>query len=244
MRRGDDRRRPTMSVCRRRRLHHDLGADRAEAPGLFSTKNGWSQRGLRLGGASAPRCPPAAGVNGTTIRTGAWSPCASANGETAAAASAHSTRRRDCAGFRVMRTISSGGSEDYKGRRLAARPARPHAWNVASGAFSRKCARATAPRLGPLGHDVRDGFGDLFVGSSYSVSLTGAEKPSSVTKSSSRGRRRRCSRAGCAVLERKAAEIREAAEHRPDTGREFRFDAAECGFRFTICRIFRFRPKR
>src|SRR5437867_215089 len=30
-----------------------------------------------------------------------------------------------------------------------------------------------------------------------------------------------------AVLERKPAEIGEAAEHRPDAGREFRFDAAE-----------------
>src|SRR6266513_5863975 len=89
-----------------------------EAPGLFSTKNGWSQRACSLGASKrATMSGPAAGVNGTTIRTGRLeSPCASANGETAAAASAHSTRRRDRAGFRVMRTFSSGGSEDYKGR--------------------------------------------------------------------------------------------------------------------------------
>src|SRR5260221_14688977 len=88
-----------------------------EAPGLFSTKNGWSQRSCSLGASNrATMSGPAAGVNGTTIRTGRLErPWASANGETAAAASAHSTRRRDRAGLRSMRPFSSGRSEDYKG---------------------------------------------------------------------------------------------------------------------------------
>ena len=42
-----------------------------EAPGRFSTKNGWSQRPCSFGPSSrATMSGPVPGVNGTTIRTG------------------------------------------------------------------------------------------------------------------------------------------------------------------------------
>src|SRR2546425_9045297 len=135
-----------------------------EAPGLFSTKNGWSQRACSLGASKrATMSGPAAGVNGTTIRTGRLeSPCASANGETAAAASAHSTRRRDCAGFRVMRTISSGGSEDYKGRPARGAPRQEPTRGTLPGERSpEKAPPQPLQSLRPPGHDDRDGVRDL-----------------------------------------------------------------------------------
>jgi len=72
MRRGDDGRRADMIVW-------PSGGDFTtisvpivpEAPGLFSTKKGWSQRACSLGASSrATMSGPAAGVNGTMIRTG------------------------------------------------------------------------------------------------------------------------------------------------------------------------------
>src|SRR6266567_3850193 len=87
-----------------------------EAPGRFSTKKGWSQRAWSLGASRrATMSGPAAGVNGTMIRTGRLDiPWASAPSS-------------------VKRSGEGAPAQQLQG-------------------------------LGPLGHDVRDGVGDQFVG--------------------------------------------------------------------------------
>src|SRR5713101_1262613 len=202
-----------------------------EAPGLFSTKNGWSQRACSLGASKrATMSGPAAGVNGTTIRTGRLeSPCASANGETAAAASAQSTRRRDRAGLRFMRSFSSSRSEDYKGRPARGAPRQDRTLGTLLVERPRESAPAQQLQgFGPFGHDVGDSFGDQLVGLVIFrlADRSGEAELRDEQLVAQAGGVDVVGQAG-AVLERKAAEIGEAAEHRPDTGREFRFDAAE-----------------
>src|SRR5205814_10717065 len=79
-----------------------------------------------------------------------------------------------------------------------------------------------------FGHDVRDGFGDQPVGFVvFGLADRGGEAEFSDEKLVPQtGWIDKIRNAG-PVLERKAAEMGEAAEHRPHAGREFRFDAAE-----------------
>src|SRR5712691_11230413 len=82
--------------------------------------------------------------------------------------------------------------------------------------------------LGPFGHDIRDGVGDQLVGLViFELAYRSREAEFRDEKLVPQaGGIDVVGQAG-PVLKRKTAEIGEAAEHRPDAGREFPFDAAE-----------------
>src|SRR2546423_3822859 len=82
--------------------------------------------------------------------------------------------------------------------------------------------------LGPFGHDVRDGIADQVVGLVvFPLADQGGETEFRDKKLVPRAGGIDVVWQGGPVVERKAAESGEAAEHRPDTGREFRLDAAQ-----------------
>src|SRR5712671_4243194 len=217
-----------------------------DAPGLFSTKNGWSKRACSLGASSrATMSGPAAGVNGTTIRTGRLDiPWASApSGVAARAASAARTRRREGSGLRLMEFFTLiGDAPNYKGdppghegrrQRRAIRKefsARCRAVGTALVERSRESAPAQEVQgLGPFGHDVRYGVGNHSVGLVifHIADRRGkTEVRDEKVLLQVRGVDDVVGQAG-PVLERKAAEMGKAAEHLPDACRELRVDAAE-----------------
>jgi len=199
MRRGDDRRGSDHDrVAVGRRLHHDIGADRPGGARPVLDEERLVPARLQPG-REQPRhdVRPGRGRerNDDPHRT-LESPWASApNGATAAAAaSAASTRRR------MGRDFGSWNFSPRWGTRTATFLLRTALilYRRAPGNAVQKVGTSLVERpregaptqqlqgLGPLGHDVRNGVGDQFVASSYSISLTGVEKPSSMTKSSSR----------------------------------------------------------
>src|SRR5712671_6490168 len=211
-----------------------------DAPGLFSTKNGWSQRACSLGASSrATMSGPAAGVNGTTIRTGRLDiPWASVpNGTAAKAASAASTPRREGSGLRLMEFFSSiGDARNYKGAppgdegQRQGRAIRERTVGTPLVERSRESAPAQQVQgLGPFGHDVRYGVGNQSVGLViFHIADRRGETEVRDEKVllQVRGVDDVVGQAG-PVLERKAAEMGKAAEHLPDACRELRVDAAE-----------------
>src|SRR2546422_9408712 len=82
--------------------------------------------------------------------------------------------------------------------------------------------------LGPFGHDIRDGVADQLVGL-FIFQLADRSGEAEFRDEKLVPQAGGIDVVGQAgpILERKAAEIGEAAEHRPDAGREFPFDAAE-----------------
>src|SRR6266850_2247990 len=180
-----------------------------DAPGLFSTKNGWSKRACSLGASSrATMSGPAAGVNGTTIRTGRLDiPWASApNGA-------------------VARAASAATPPNPKG------VLRPRCRTVGTALVQRSRESAPAQQvqgLGTFGHDVRHGVGNQSVGLVI-FHVADGRGETEVRDEEILPQVRGVDIVGHAgpVLERKAAEMGKAPEHLPDAGRELRVDAAE-----------------
>src|SRR5258706_3719998 len=220
-----------------------------DAPGLFSTKNGWSKPAGGEGPAARPGLAgPAAGVNGTRIRTGRldilWA--SAPNGGAARAASAASTRRRDGSGLRLMEFLSSigdapnykGGPPGHEGRRQR-RPIRREfsaRWGRPERLVQRSRESAPAQQvegLGTFGHDVRYGVGNQSVGLVI-FHVGDGRGETEVRDEEILTQVRGVDIVGHAspVLERKAAEMGKAPEHLPDAGRELRVDAA--GLRIQI----------